>query len=91
MLWIVAVAWLFVVGLVALVELTSPRGSVAGALGTLMLYGLLPLALVMWLMGASLRRRRRHAAAAAAAASVADPDRGGHAAGDAIAPEREEG
>jgi hypothetical protein len=38
---------------------------------------------VLYLAEATARRRRAHA-------SAPDPDRGGHAAGDAIAPEREE-
>jgi choline-glycine betaine transporter len=85
---LVAIAWLFVIAMVALVELASPQGSVLSALGTVVFCGALPLGLVLWLMGASSRRRRLRAAGAAA--SAADPDGGGHAAGGAVAAEREE-
>jgi Zn-dependent protease with chaperone function len=87
---IVALAWTFVVVMVALVELTSPRGSVMGALATLVFWGALPLGIVLYVMGASSRRRRLRAAAAAAA-SAADPDGSGQApAAAAVTPEREE-
>ena len=48
--------------------------------------GLLPLAVVLYVMGAPGRRRRR----LADAASGIDPDAGHHAAGDTVAPKREE-
>ena len=73
----VAIAWMFVVLLMALTEATSTQGSVLGALVTLLLYGLLPLGLVLYLMGTPMRRRARRAAEAAAAPGadpvVADP------------------
>ena len=62
----VAIAWMFVVLLMALTEATSTQGSVLGALVTLLLYGLLPLGLVLYLMGTPMRRRARRAAEAAA-------------------------
>jgi hypothetical protein len=52
-MYIVAIAWLYVTLLMALAE----RGFVAGAL-TFLLYGLLPLALLLWLLGTPERRRR---------------------------------
>jgi hypothetical protein len=55
---IVALAWAFVVVMVALVEVTSPHGSVMGALATLLFWGALPLGIVLYVMGASSRRRR---------------------------------
>ena len=90
---IVAVAWLFVALLMTLAEATSPQGTVLGAFFTLLLYGLLPLSIVLYLMGTPMRRRARRAAEAAAdaaAASGRDGDGSGHAAGDPVAPEREE-
>jgi hypothetical protein len=89
---VIAVAWMFVVVLVAVVEATAPNGSALGALGTLFFWGALPLALVLYLMAATARRRQRRAAAHAAAqpASATDPDGRSHAPGDAVAPEREE-
>lgn len=88
-MYLVAIGWMFVVLCMSAAEAMSPVGSVLGALVTLLLYGLLPLSIVLYVMGAPARRRARRAAEAAALASAA-PDDGGHAAGDAVAPKREE-
>ena len=82
---IVAIAWMFVVGLFALVQAVSPQGSLLVALLLVLGAGVLPLAVVLYVMGAPGRRRRR-----ARDALGADPDGSGHAAGDAVAPKREE-
>ena len=89
---IITIAWLFVTVMMALAEATSPQGSVLGALFTFLLYGALPLSIVLYLMGTPARRRARKAAEAAAdaAASAVDPGGRGHAAGDAVAAERKE-
>jgi membrane protein implicated in regulation of membrane protease activity len=91
-MYLVAIAWMFVVVLMAAAEAMSPIGSVLGALITLALYGVLPLSIVLYVMGTPLRRRARLAAEmqAAADAASAQPDGGGHAAGDTIAAERKE-
>ncbi|MEP7298792.1 MAG: hypothetical protein ABI702_21615 [Burkholderiales bacterium] len=83
---LIAVAWLYVVGMVAVVEATSSNGTLLGALVTLLLYGLLPLGIVGYLFFSPARRRARRSAERAAL----DPDQGGHATGDAVTPEREE-
>ena len=90
---LIAIGWIYVVLMVALVEATSPRGSVLGACFTLLLYGVLPLGIISYLFFAPARRRARRAAAAIAAPSATvglDPDHGCHAPGAPIAPEREE-
>jgi hypothetical protein len=88
---IVAIAWMFVVVLMTLAEATSPQGTVLGAFFTLLLYGLMPLAIVMYLLGTPMRRRaRQRAEAAAAEASAAQGDGGRHPTGDPVAPERKE-
>jgi hypothetical protein len=91
-MYLVAIAWMFVVVLMSAAEAMSPIGSVLGALVTLLLYGALPLSIVLYVMGTPLRRRARLAAEmqAAADAASAQPDGSGHAAGDTIAPERKE-
>jgi hypothetical protein len=90
-LLLVGVGWIYVVLMMAVAEATSPNGTLLGALVTFVLYGVGPLALVLYLLATPARRRRRKAAeAAASAASAAQPDGGGHAAGDAVAPVREE-
>ena len=92
-MYLVAIGWLYVVVMMALAEALGPQGSVLGAVITLLLYGLLPLSVVLYIMGTPARRRARRAAEAAedAARRSAAPDGGGHAAGNAIAAERKEG
>jgi len=84
---IVAIGWLFVVLLFALVQWVSPQGS--GLVAVLLVFGagMAPLAVVLYVMGAPARRRRRRTAEVALGTN---PDAGGHAPGDAVAPEREE-
>jgi len=86
---LVAIAWIYVVLMVAVVEATSPQGTLLGAFFTLLLYGVLPLGIVSYLLLSPARKRARQAAEAASAAAL-DPDHRGHAPGDAVAPEREE-
>ena len=92
-MWIVAVGWAYVVLMMVLVEALGPGGSVLGAVVTLLLYGVLPMAIVLYVGGARARARARRAAEAAerqAASGDVDPGGGGQAAGDAVAPVREE-
>ncbi len=96
-MYLVVIAWLYVVVMMAVVEATSSNGTVLGAIVTLLLYGVAPIALVVYLMGSPFRRkaiRKREAAEfaaqqAAAGASV-QPDAGGKAPADAVAPVRKE-
>ena len=99
---LVVIAWLYVALMMAVAEATSPIGSVLGAVFTFFLYGLAPVALVIYLMGAPGRRQRiREREAAEREAAVRahaqqgnpsdQPDAGGEAAADAaIAPVRKE-
>lgn len=89
-MYVVAIAWLYVVVLMALAEGVSDHGSWLGAGVTLMFYGLLPLGIVLYLIGTTSRREARQAQQAGSATSGVESDGGGHAAGDAIAPERKE-
>ncbi|WP_119355228.1 hypothetical protein [Azohydromonas sediminis] len=88
-MYLVPIAWMYVVGMVALAEAVSVSGTVLGALFTLVFWGLLPLAVVMYVLGTPARRRARREAAASPSAAAA-PDGGGVAAGDAVAAERKE-
>lgn len=56
-MYIVAIAWMFVVVCMAAVEATTT--SVLGGIVTLFGYGVLPLGLVLWLLGTPQRRRNR--------------------------------
>ena len=84
---VVAIGWMFVVGLFALTQAVSPQGSLLVALLLVVGAGVLPLAVVLYVMGAPARRRRRRAQETALGPY---PDAGGHAPGDAVAPKREE-
>lgn len=98
---LIALAWMYVVTMAALVEAFSPHGSVLGAVLTWLGWGALPLAIVLFIVGTPARKRARARAEAARAADAAPradgsaagsaaPDGRGHAAGAAVAPEREE-
>lgn len=92
-MYVVAVAWLYVVVMMAVAEALSSQGSLLGAFITLAMYGLLPLSIVLYVMGTGARRRARQAAEAVASAALA-PDGSSHsssAAGAAVAAERKEG
>lgn len=81
---IVPIAWMFVVVLMSIAEATSTQGSLLGAFFTFVLYGLLPLAILMYILGTPGRKRARRAAEseAAQATSTDQGDGGGHAPGD---------
>ncbi len=87
MLYLVAIGWMYVVLMMTVAEALAPNGSLLGAAITFVFYGVLPLALVLYLLGTPARRR---ALRAAERASTAQPDGGSHATGDAVAPERKE-
>jgi Kef-type K+ transport system membrane component KefB len=87
-LYLVVIAWLYVALMMAVAEANHPLGTLLGAVVTFVLYGAGPVALLIYLMGRSGRRAKREAREAAALA--AQPDRGGEASADAVAPVREE-
>ena len=91
-MYLVAIAWMYVVLMMAVAEAVSSQGTVIGAIFTFLLYGLLPLAIVLYIMGTPGRRRALRAAETAADASPASaaPDASGHAAGDTVTAERKE-
>ena len=65
-MYLIAIAWMYVVVMMALAEALSPQGTVLGAVFTLLLYGLLPLGIVLYLLGTPMRRRALRAAEAQA-------------------------
>jgi len=87
-MYLVAFAWLYVALMMALAEATSSQGSLLGSLVTFALYGLLPIAILLYLMGTPSRRAARRRAEQAEASAQADG--GDHAAGETLAPVREE-
>lgn len=65
---IVAIGWMFVVILMAAAEATSSTGTVLGAFFTLLLYGVMPLGIVLYILGTPGRKAARRAAEARALA-----------------------
>ncbi|MEO8859007.1 MAG: hypothetical protein ABI343_18635 [Burkholderiaceae bacterium] len=90
-MYLVLIAWMYVTVMMAIAEAASSNGTLLGAIFTLLLYGVLPLALVLYLWRTPARRK---ALRARQAAESVDPDAGGHAAAaterDTVAPVREE-
>jgi multisubunit Na+/H+ antiporter MnhE subunit len=89
--YLVVIAWMYVVLMMSVAEATNTTGTVLGAIVTFVLYGLLPMGLVVYIMSTPARKRKIKAreaaelaaANAARAASSLDPDTSGHAAGAA--------
>ena len=84
-MYLIVIAWLYVTLLMALAEAFSSQGSVLGAIITFLLYGVLPMSLVIYLWGTPLRRkeirRQEQEALFATPASGLQPDTSGHAPG----------
>lgn len=87
-MYLVAIAWIYVVLMMGVAEATSPAGSLMGAITTFLFYGALPLGIVMYIMGTPGRKRARLAQEVAQAKEVAQaeraadsnqPDASGHA------------
>nr|WP_083758047.1 hypothetical protein [Polaromonas naphthalenivorans] len=105
-MYLIVIAWMYVVLMMSVAEATSSNGTLLGALVTLVLYGVGPVVLVVYLMGAPARSkaikqreaeaRARHSAAAGVDASpaipsVIEPDAGSHAPGGGEAIARDAG
>ena len=84
-MYLIVIAWFYVTLLMALVEAFSTQGTVLGAIITFLLYGLLPISLVIYLFGTPLRRKERVKAeqnrleAESKINSSVQPDASGHA------------
>lgn len=96
-MYLVVIAWLYVVLMMAVAEATGSTGTVLGALVTFVLYGFAPISLVVYIMGTPGRKRAIKAREAAqreaekgAAASSTEPAGSGEAAAQPIAAVREE-
>ena len=93
-MYLIVIAWMYVVLMMSVAEATNSNGTLLGALVTFVLYGAGPVTLVVYLMGAPARNksikkkeaeaRAQHMAANSTELSV-DPDAGCHAPGSAEA------
>ncbi len=103
-MYIIPIAWLYVALMMSVAEATNSNGSILGAFITFILYGLLPIGLMMYFMGWPGRKRAIRAREAAelqqqldqqdqrpqALPPLVQPDAGGLAAADPVAPVRKE-
>ena len=88
-MYLIVIAWIYVVLMMSVAEATNSSGTVLGAVITFVLYGVVPAALVAYLMSAPARNRAikkrnadelaRHVAGQALEAASNSPDGGGHA------------
>jgi hypothetical protein len=60
-MYLVAIAWIYVALMMAVAEATNTNGTVIGAIVTFVLYGLLPVSIVMYLLGTPSRNKARKA------------------------------
>ena len=56
-MYLVVIAWIYVVLMMSVAEATNSTGTLLGAIITFILYGLAPVALVVYLMGAPSRSK----------------------------------
>ncbi len=98
---LIAIGWLYVAVMMAVAEAMSPIGSVLGAIFTFLLYGLGPVALLLYILGTPARKKLRkqreaeelavwQATQEAGQLELNPPDAGGQTAADAVAPVRKE-
>lgn len=94
-MYLIVIAWIYVVLMMAVAEATNTTGTVMGGIITFFMYGVGPAGLLVYLMGTPARNkaikkrnaeeRARHVAIQAAAEPPPEssvlPDAGGHAAG----------
>ena len=64
-MYLIVIAWLYVTVMMGIAEATSPQGTWLGALITFMLYGLLPMGLLVYILGTPERKRQLKARQAA--------------------------
>ncbi len=78
-MYLVPIAWLYVVVMMSVAEATNTNGSLLGALITFVLYGVVPVGLILYFMAAPGRKRAiraREAAELQAQLASLQPDAG---------------
>jgi mannose/fructose/N-acetylgalactosamine-specific phosphotransferase system component IID len=94
-MYLIVVGWVYVALMMAVAEATNTTGTVLGAVITFVLYGAIPVSLVLYFITRPGRRRAMKLREAAEAAQLAgtgsgEPNRAGKASADAVAPVRKE-
>jgi membrane protein implicated in regulation of membrane protease activity len=75
-MYLVAIAWIYVALMMSVAEASSPDGTVVGAVGTFLLYGVGPLSVVLYILGTPARRRRQRQQEAGVVADPGDESEG---------------
>ena len=63
-MYLVIIAWMYVALMMAVAEATHSQGSILGAIVTFVIYGLLPMAIVVYIMRTPARKAARRKAEA---------------------------
>ncbi len=94
-MYLIAIAWGYVALMMALAEATSSQGTILGAIITLLLYGVLPITIILYVLGSPHRKKARKRQEqldleAAQKTDLSQADGGDHAPADPLAPIRKE-
>lgn len=90
-MYIIPIAWLYVALMMSVAEATNSNGTILGAIVTFVLYGLLPIGLILYFMGApgrkrAIRAREAEELSAAQQQASCQPDASSLATTDAVPP-----
>lgn len=85
-MYLIPIGWLYVALMMSVAEATNSNGTVLGAVFTFLLYGLLPVGLLLYFMGTPARKRAIRAREAAERQASLQPDAGSLAAADTVPP-----
>ena len=61
-MYIVPITWLYVALMMSVAEATNTNGTILGGILTFILYGILPISIIVYVMGAPNRKKARLAA-----------------------------
>ena len=92
-MYIIPIAWIYVALMMAVAEATNSNGTLLGALMTFVLYGVLPIGLILYFMGSpgrkrAIREREKHEASGEA--PPVQPNTSSQPAADAVPTVRKE-
>ena len=90
-MYIIPIAWLYVALMMSVAEATNSNGTILGAIVTFVFYGLLPIGLILYFMGApgrkrAIRAREAEELSTAQQQASCQPDASSLAATDAVPP-----
>jgi hypothetical protein len=58
-MYLVAIAWIYVALMIAVAEATHVNGTLLGAFFTFLLYGVLPISIILYIIGMPLRKKKQ--------------------------------